>query len=118
VDYAFGGVESTYPPGLTAFRLTNDGTESHEMAVVRRKEGATMSWDEIFALPEEEIQEQIDFLGAGFAAAPGDMATLIVDLTPGEYLALCFVSKGSTPGVEGTGPPHVMEGMRAEFTVS
>jgi hypothetical protein len=118
VDYAFEGLEPSYPVGMTAFRVTNDGTESHEMALVRRADGVTETWDELLALPEEEIAGKVEFLGAAFAPAPGMTSVLVSELTPGDYLALCFVPLGSTPGTEGDGPPHMTAGMRAEFTVA
>jgi len=118
VDYAFEGLEPTYPVGMTAFRVTNDGTEAHEMALLRRADGVTETWDELLALPEEELTGKIEFLGAAFTPTPGLTSVLVSELTPGDYLAVCFVPLGSTPGNEGTGPPHMTAGMRAEFTVA
>ncbi|MDQ6751330.1 MAG: hypothetical protein M3Z33_11330 [Actinomycetota bacterium] len=38
-------------------------------------------------------------------------------LIPGQYVAVCFIPKGSTPGQEGNGPPHLVLGMQKQFTV-
>ncbi len=35
------------PGGSVAFRLTNLGTEYHEMGILRRLDGATQSWEEL-----------------------------------------------------------------------
>ena len=43
---------------------------------------------------------------------------LVADLAPGEYVAVCFIPVGTMPDHEGTGPPHFVEGMKQEFTVT
>ncbi|MEJ7722307.1 MAG: hypothetical protein WKF58_18585 [Ilumatobacteraceae bacterium] len=58
---------------------------------------------------------------------PGETGHTVVDLTAGDYLAICFIPVGTTPekmsemeGQEGPpeGKPHFLEGMQLEFTVS
>ena len=91
--------------------------------VVRFKGDATV--DDLLALPEnasakarKKLVQEIP--GGGFAA-PGESDLALINLAKsGRYVAVCFVPVGSTPDVEdgGDGPPHVHEGMTAEFTVT
>lgn len=73
----------TLPPGRTTFRVTNDGAVEHNFEV----EGQGM---------EEVLQQNL---------APGDSATLEVDLQPGTYEIYCPVGN------------HADQGMRMELTV-
>lgn len=125
VDYRFDGVPETLPAGPAIFNFANEGTEQHEYVMFRLNDDTTETVEELLALPEEEVFTKITF--AGFAYAdPGESSGLIADLTPGRYAAVCFIPVGSTPeaveeatanSTEIQGPPHIMEGMVAEFTV-
>ena len=52
----------------------------------------------------------------------GDESLLISDFGPGDYAALCFIPSGTMmhDGEEmpGDGPPHFIQGMKTEFTVT
>lgn len=122
-DYSYSGVEGNYPAGLTAFHVTNTGEEVHELVVVRRNDGVTESWDDLLALPEEEALSKVQPMGSAFIDRPGSATLLTVDLTPGDYIAVCFIAVGTQVSedgtfVEGDGPPHFDVGMRTEFAVS
>jgi hypothetical protein len=114
IDYGFEGLSESMSPGTVAFALTNDteAGEDHEMVVLRKAEGVTQSFQELLELPEEEAMTMVDFLGAGFAP-PGESGSVLVDLTPGEYAAICFIPVGGGED----GPPHFTQGMFQEFTV-
>lgn len=45
---------------------------------------------------------------------------VVADLKPGDYVALCFIPMGmtNTDGPPPDGPPHAMQGMVAESTVT
>ena len=119
VDYAFEGVPTELSTGTLGVNFSNDGTEFHEFIVFRKNEGVTESFPEIFELEEEAASELVTEVGAAFAAPGESFSTLLDVAEPGEYAAVCFVPLGSTPEVEeGDGPPHVSQGMLAEFTVS
>lgn len=123
VDFAYEGIDSEYGAGLTAFRVTNAGAEAHEMVLIRRNDGVTDAFEDILALPEEEAMTMVTPMGAAFVGQPGSQETLVADLTPGDYVAICFIPAGTTVAddgsfVEGAGQPHFMLGMRAEFTVT
>jgi hypothetical protein len=113
VDYAFEGLPETLPAGPVSFALTNEGTEEHEMIVVRRNDGETRPVEELLELPEAEVEQVVTFTGATFAQ-PGDTGYLAADLDAGGYVALCFIPVGGGED----GPPHFTEGMVTEFEVS
>jgi hypothetical protein len=131
-DYAFGGLPSSVPAG-TALAFQNDGAEVHELLVARKNDGVTESWDELLALPDEEVIAKVTILGP-LVASPGEAganvdgsgATLTLDVE-GSYIALCFVPQGMTafpdeaasPDPSASfGPPHFVLGMRQEFSVT
>lgn len=121
-DYAFSGLDDELPAGPTIVELTNEGAEFHEIVLMRKAPGVTESFDELLALPEEEVGDKAIFVGAA-TGAPGETAATVVDLTAGEYLAVCFVPTGATPEVLAAGPPpdaepHFAHGMKQEFTVA
>ena len=122
VDYAFADMPSEIESGRVAILVTNDGSEAHELAVLSKAEGVTESWEELLQLPEEEAMTKATFVGGAFAPAPGSQGMLVVDIEPGDYAAVCFVSTGTTIDdsgmTEGTGPPHFIQGMFSEFTVT
>ena len=113
VEYAFEGLPATVAPGRTAFVLSNDGAEPHELVLFKLADGEERPAAELFALPEEELFASLTQAG-GAAAEPGDTGLTIADLEPGRYVASCFMPVG---GAE-DGPPHFMEGMTADFEVA
>jgi plastocyanin len=122
VDYAFSGIDAEVPAGTT-FSFVNEGSELHEIAVVRRNEGVTESWEELLSMSEEETADLITIVGH-LMAEPGEEAegTLTVD-EAGDYFAVCFVPMGVTsmdemPDASAMGAPHFTAGMQMEFTVT
>lgn len=113
IDYAFEGIPATVAGGLTAITFTNAGDEPHEMVLFAKGEGVTESFDDLLALPEEEVGDKVVPVGGVSPIEAGDSDTALVDLEPGEYMAICFLPVGG--GDEG--PPHFLEGMKSEFTV-
>jgi hypothetical protein len=105
VEYAF----DFEPPsaGRTSFTLTNEGEEPHFMYVARLADGVTL---EEAAEAEGEggtIAAEAD----SDVAPPGEQAVLTVDLEPGDYVMLCFVTSPD-------GESHDELGMTVPFTVS
>lgn len=121
-EFVFEGLPKTVDAGRTAILFTNAGAEAHEIGLVRKKDGVLETFEELLALPEEEAGKKIEFKGNAFASKEGDQALVIADLDAGSYLAICFVPTGTTVDDsgqhEGSGPPHFMEGMQQEFSVS
>ena len=122
-EYKFEGVPDEFDAGTAAILLTNEGEEAHEMAIMRKADGVTQSWDEILALPQEEAEALVVQVGGTFAPRKGTKGVAVVELVPGDYVVTCFVPTGTSMSAdgevtEGTGVPHFMGGMLQEFTVS
>jgi hypothetical protein len=134
-NYAYGGIADgdQIPAGVTVIRLDNQADEYHEIILFKRNEGTTETFDELIAMPDDELGAKLTSVGGGFAA-PGTVGGTVVDLTPGDYIGLCFIPKGTTQEAmdqmmaagsapEGSaptgseGPPHFMLGMHVEFSV-
>jgi hypothetical protein len=123
VDYRFEDVPRTIDAGFASFEMENDGNELHEIALLRKNDGVTESFDQLLELPEEEAFEKVTFAGASGPGAPDEEGTYVVaDLQAGEYAMVCFLPQGaiSMEALESTGedaPPHFALGMKQEFTV-
>jgi hypothetical protein len=122
-DYEFGGLDEQVPAGTTVINFSNDGTEYHEMVLVKLAEGEERPLEELLALPDDEVNALIT--NKAFALAPpgaGNYTT--AELDAGRYVAICFVPVGSTPEALETGAAlddadgHFMHGMVAEFEVA
>lgn len=114
VDYAYQGVPQKMSAGAAAFKFTNASkAEFHMMAIIKKKDGVNLTWDELLALPEEQGQEKTQFMGTA-EAEPGKSSKALVQLEPGSYAMVCFISVGG----KDDGPPHFTQGMKREFTVS
>jgi hypothetical protein len=116
-DFLFEGIDEEYDAGSMSFKFTNQGTEVHELAIARKNDGVTESFEELLALPEEEALTKITPVTQGFAGV-GETGYATGVLEPGEHIAVCFIPQGTTGETEGTGQPHAMLGMTQEFTVS
>jgi hypothetical protein len=121
-EYEFEGLKDEYDAGRVGLLLTNDGAEAHEMAIMKKADGVTDSWDDILALPQDEAESKVEQVGSTFAPRKGTSGLAVVDLEEGEYIALCFVPMGTSMAAdgsftEGEGQPHFMGGMKHEFTV-
>lgn len=117
-DYAFEGLPADVPAGRVAVKLINEGNEAHEIGLARKKDGVTESFEDLLALPQEQAMEKLEVLGGAFTPVKGAVAVVFADFEPGSHAAVCFVPVGSVEGQDGSGPPHFMEGMLEEFTVS
>jgi hypothetical protein len=110
VDYAFSFAA---PPtaGTHAIRVVNGASQSHEIALFRLLPGKTiddvMAWGATYAGPPP-----MTALGGVPAIRPGQEAVFEVNLTPGEYVALCFVPDAND------GAPHLVHGMVLPFQIS
>jgi hypothetical protein len=121
-EFKFEGLPSEFDAGTAAILLSNGGAEVHEMAIMRKADGVTQSWEEILALPQEEGEALVVQVGGAFAPNKDAKGLAVVDLVPGDYVATCFVPAGTAMAsdgtmIEGTGTPHFMHGMISEFTV-
>lgn len=133
-DYSFGGIPAEVAAGPTVIELANEGTELHEILLLKRADGADQPVEELLALPDEELFGLVAPVAVAFSY-PGESGFAVADLTPGGYIGLCFIPVGTTPEVfeqmmagppasgpeapAGTEPmPHFAHGMIVEFTVT
>ena len=68
------------------------------MAIMRKADGVTQSWEEILALPQEEAEALVVQVGGAFAPNKDAKGLAVVDLVPGDYVATCFVPAGHHSG--------------------
>lgn len=132
-DYLFDGLPDTIEAGTKlTFRNVAD-EELHEVVAIRLPDDETRTVGELFALPPEEFPEvppsaviiaeagqtgQV-IVGDGVLTEPGRyvfFCAIPVGADPQEYLTAAATSDGP-PDVAG-GPPHFVEGMVAEVTVT
>jgi hypothetical protein len=108
-DYDFG-LPQSIAPGRHTIRVTNAGPQVHEIELVRLAPGKTMQdflkWGATFQGPPPG-----DAIGGIAFLENGRDAYFTVDLTPGNYLAICFVPDAKD------GRPHFVHGMIKEFRV-
>jgi hypothetical protein len=123
-DHAFSGLPDSLDPGPVIVELRNDGTEFHQVMLLRLDDDEQATLEEIIARPEEEILSSSTPVGGAFAA-PDGTGTGMFDLAAGRYVAICFLPVGATPqnmpaieAGEHDGSPHYSVGMVQLLTVS
>lgn len=136
VDYGYEGLPATIEAGTRLSLVNSSPNEIHELVAFRIADDDTRSIEELVALPPEEMLglvgpepsmvlltspggDQIAAVGDGTVSEPGRYGVICVIPTgadPGEYLEASAASEGGPPEVDG-GPPHITEGMFAEFVV-
>jgi hypothetical protein len=120
-NYAFGGIPEALPSGPVVVTFENLADEYHEILILRKQDGVTLSASELLQLPEDEAMTMVEEVGAAFAP-PGQSGYTATEFESGDYVAVCFIPEGATEeafasGAELDGMPHAMLGMVAEFTV-
>ncbi|MDQ3956567.1 MAG: hypothetical protein M3285_13565 [Actinomycetota bacterium] len=114
VDYGFQGPD-TLPAGEVQLTLENEGTEPHEMAIIRFEQGKTLE-DALAFIKEQGVEGKpppwAKFVGGIRPVKPGESGQGGANLEPGSYALLCFVESKANKG-----QPHVALGMAAPLTV-
>ena len=111
VEYGFGGIDATLPAGETEFTFTNDGEEPHEMTLIPLTEDAP-PLDELIKGSEKEASKYFAGKPEHTDAKAGEEGkSITVDLKPGVYAYVCFVSTKQSE------KPHAFLGMRGTFEV-
>ena len=142
VDYRFVDLPSQIEAGTTVTLVNDSDQEVHEILAFRLNDDETRGLDELLQLPEEELMRAMELRGVALAPPGEDSTGLPVPpLTveqPGRYVFACFiptdappdevmaavaafVESGETEGAPAypeTGPPHAVNGMIAEVTVT
>lgn len=110
VEYAFDLSSATLPAGETEITFTNEGKEQHQLIMALLTEDAP-DISELVQLPEKKTNQFLEkeFNEGAKAIKPGDSTNFTLDLKPGTYGMVCFVSNDKGP--------HALQGMYNSFTV-
>ena len=109
-DYTF-----TFSTPLTAghhvIKVENTAAQPHEIFLIKLAPGKTADdlgkWAATYKGDPPGTP-----MGGTPALSPGNSEFVLVDLTPGNYLAICFIADAKD------GKPHVEHGMILPFTIS
>ncbi|MBE7555936.1 MAG: hypothetical protein HS126_33195 [Anaerolineales bacterium] len=103
-DYSFA-VPDQLEAGLVKINLVNDGQELHHAQIARLNEGITLEQFQTALQQDPEAAfPLITFVGGPGVVDPGRQAQVTVELSPGQYVLLCFL-----PSHDGV--PHLAKGM-------
>ena len=110
-DFAFQ-IPDTLTAGPSTFTLVNNGAELHHLQILKLEEGKTAA--DLAALPAEAPPPSwvVEMGGPNPAGPGGGSARTTVDLSEGNYVAICFI-----PSPAPDNRPHVAKGMLRPFTV-
>lgn len=119
-DVYFGGLANGLPSGPQIAKITNSGQQLHMMVLAKGPDSMTMDQvmdavsmpDGATPAPGGLQESDLTFVPGVTLISPGQTMYLPLNLEPGTYFALCFVTDPTT------GMLHVMEGMAAIFVVN
>jgi LPXTG-motif cell wall-anchored protein len=103
---------SAIKAGAQSWKVTNTGPESHELGLIKLAQGKTLDDFNAFIRQPAGPPPFADVGGIG-ALAPGKSGWFDIDLQPGNYIALCFISSAAHGG-----KAHVELGMSTAFTIA
>lgn len=113
VEFAFA-FPGDMPAGEQLWEVVNRGQQLHHMVLMRIREGFTL--EDVMAFAETfEGEDPTEPVGYVHIISPGVSNFVSFDLTPGGYLAICFIPDH---GGGGDGAPHFQHGMMQTFTVN
>jgi hypothetical protein len=126
LEYEFTGLPKTFEPGIVAFRVTNTGTEVHELALARLR--TAEAFKKSLGRDEPEQGSKLRYV-AQTLVEPDGTNYLFVEVKAGRYGAACHIPTGtesvddlgseSEHGGHGDGAePHWEEGMVSTFRVT
>lgn len=94
-------------PGRIIFQARNRGREAHELTLVALPENMLPIADQLASGERRPVAT----IAVMPERQPGEEGSFAVDLPPGRYALLCFVS-------DAKGELHALKGMNAEFRIS
>ncbi len=104
-DFSYTAPE-TISAGWVRVTLTNSGAEPHHVQFLRLNDGVTFEqFQEALKQGEGPAMALVKQMGGVGAVAPTLSAQSVLNLTPGEYVILCFIA---SPGDH---TPHMAKGM-------
>jgi uncharacterized cupredoxin-like copper-binding protein len=114
-DYSFT-TTGALTAGKHTFKVVNKGPQTHEVELFRLAPGKTMKDFNAFVenayASKAEGPPPVDALGGIAGETPGTTEYFTADLTPGNYVLLCFVPDAKD------GKAHLEHGMVKEFKVN
>ena len=109
VNFGFAP-SAPFTAGHHVIKVVNNGTQPHELELVQFAPGKTMDdlmkWGQTYAGPLPGTS-----LGGPAPMMPGQVEYMPVDLTPGNYAMVCFVTDSTNQ------KPHLAEGMVLTFSI-
>jgi hypothetical protein len=108
-DYAFT-VQGSLTAGKHTIKVVNKGPQPHEIELIRLAPGKT-SKDFLDWGAKMEGPPPGNALGGVAGVMPGATTYTAADLTPGNYMLICFITDAKDQ------KPHLAHGMIKEFTV-
>lgn len=113
-DYSFT-TAGALTAGTHTFKVLNKGPQPHEVEIIRLADGKTMKdfGDFMAAAYDGKASgpPPASAIGGVSAGLPGQVSYFSINLTPGKYVMLCFVSDMKDH------KPHLEHGMVKEFEV-
>jgi hypothetical protein len=103
-DYAFE-LSSPLTPGHHMIQVTNRGQQEHELVIARFAPGKTVKDVEAWDKAGYKGPPPIEPLGGMSPMMANETGELSVDLTPGDYVLICFVPDAKD------GKAHLLHGM-------
>jgi hypothetical protein len=109
-DFAFT-IPGEIKAGTQTWEVVNHGEQPHELMLGKIKEGQTLE-DVMAYLAKGQLGFDIplDLMGGMQGLSTNNSSFVTFDLTPGEYVTLCFIPDPKT------GMPHIALGMISHFT--
>lgn len=108
-DYNFA-VKGALTAGKHTIKIDNAGPQPHEIEIIRLAPGKTMK--DLGAWMEKmEGPPPANAIGGISATIPSTTSFVNVDLTPGNYVMVCFIPDAKD------GKPHLEHGMVKEFAI-
>jgi hypothetical protein len=122
MDFSFA-IDSTLRSGAHTIRVVNAGVEPHDLVLMKLAEGKTIDDIRRWMNPEQARRsdrpaeppppfESLGIPAGGIAAiAPGYEVFMDLNLTPGEYVAVCMATAPD-------GRSHIEHGMIRQFRIN
>jgi hypothetical protein len=114
-DHSFIGPDRIQA-GLISVRVVNMGKDMHHIQLLRLKDGkrAKDLTKAVNSDPSYFVTRHlawVEFVGGPNAVVPGESASAVVELEPGNYVVACIIPNPN-------GVPHVVQGMVKPLTVA
>ena len=92
-DFSFEAPSSA-PGGAVRITVDNQGTEPHQVELVRVRRGADQDGvaAAVLRMDPAALNSLVTYHGGPNAVPPGEQRTTITELEPGRYVMLCFVA--------------------------